>query len=84
MPVNVFPESSTLPRVVLLDGTPTCRVCQVALWECPSCGDQQCACFIAWLRKLKPADRRIAPHQHYQKVTLEPYPSIFGDFDDWL
>ena len=66
---------------LLLTNPPVCLHCQSPLTECPSCGDLQCRCKVPWAAQMRPADRRLAPRQHYdkqgQRYTRNPYD--FGD-----
>lgn len=58
---------------------PICVTCGTTLTDCPSCGDFQCRCKVPWAAQMRPADRRLAPRQHYDKdfrpYTRNPYDS---------
>ncbi len=57
--------------MIVIDGR--CLECGAVLSECPSCGDYQCRCPVAWASLLKSEERLVMPSQHYRRQDKTPY-----------
>lgn len=56
---------------------PKCEHCGRDPWLCPSCGDYQCACHVAWMGESKLA-KKLPIRVHYNKQGV-PYRERFID-----